>query len=50
MQAEHISETLMRDNDTGEQLPAGGFVVELTENIIDQTRHIREQASVMAEE
>ncbi len=40
----------MRDNHTGEELSAGGFVVELTENVIDQTRHIREQAPVMAEE
>ena len=48
--AEHVSKGLVDDNYTRKKRSARGLVVELPEDVVDQTRHIREQAPVMAEE
>ena len=41
---------LVRDDRACENRPTRGFVVELSEDIVDQARHLGEQASVVAEE
>ena len=41
---------LVRDDRACENRPTRGLVVELSEDGVDQSRHIREQAPVVAEE
>lgn len=45
-----VSEALMCDDHAGEKRSARGLVVEVTEDVVDQTRHFGEQASIVAEE
>ena len=45
-----VPEGLVGDNHTSEERSARCLVVELTENVADQSRHLGEQAPVMAEE
>jgi hypothetical protein len=47
---QHVPERLMRDDHAGKQLPAGGFAVELPKDVVDQTRHLSEQATIVTEE
>jgi dihydrofolate reductase len=44
-----VSEALMRDDHAGEQRSARGLVVEVTEDVVDQTRHLGEQATIVTE-
>ncbi|MFP4705615.1 MAG: hypothetical protein ACLFMV_12475 [Spirochaetaceae bacterium] len=39
---EHIPKRLMRYDNAGEELSAGGFVVRLPQDIVDQSRHLGE--------
>ena len=40
---EHIPERLVGDNHPGKQRSVRGLVVELTEDVVDQTRHLGEK-------
>jgi hypothetical protein len=45
-----VAECLVRDDHTGKELSARRLAVEVTEDVVDQTRHFGEQASIVAEE
>jgi hypothetical protein len=44
-----VSEALVCDDHAGEQRSARGLVVEVTEDVVDQTRHLGEQATIVTE-
>ena len=46
--SEHIPECLVGNDHPGQKWPAGGFVVELAQKLVDKLRDIREQTSIMA--
>ncbi len=45
--SEHIPECLVGNDHPGQKWPAGGFVVELAQKLVDKLRDIREQTSIM---
>ena len=48
--AEHVSKGLVRDDHAREKRPTGGLMVELSEDIIDQSRDISEKPTIATEE
>ena len=45
---EHIPERLVRNNDSGKKRSTGRFVVELSEDVIDQSRDVSKESTIVA--
>ena len=45
-----IAESLVSYYHSGKKTPAGSFVIELTDQVVDQPRDIREKSTVVSEE
>ena len=48
--AQHVTECLVSDYDTGPNRPTGSLMIELLDDVVDQPRDMAEQPAVVAEE